>query len=130
MTLAYHKGHMAYLVKTKTPIFPQSRKIMKTKKKGLRNQSYYSQACRYMPNKCRDYCKKFDQKLQQEYEKLSPEEQEKRDVTYEAIAHLIRVNDQESQDLLKVHEKKYLKSRPKAEFINLFVNNLGDSDIN
>lgn len=114
MTLGYHKGHVSYLAKTRTPIFPQSRKIMKTKKKTVRNQSYYLQVSRYMANKNKDEAKKYDQKLQQKFEKLSPEEQEKRDVTFEAIQDLIRSNDSESQDLMKSHERKYQKNRPKA----------------
>ena len=72
-------------------------------------------------NKPKGFTKKFDQKLQNQFEKLSIEEQEEKDLTYEALRHLEESPDAESKTILEAYEAKYLKKRSQAIFLDKFV---------
>ena len=75
-----------------------TKKINKTKKRSTHHKlSYYGMTDKKMPNKKKGSSKKYDQKLQMRFEKLSVEEQEDKEQTYEAIRYLSRQPDQESQ---------------------------------
>jgi hypothetical protein len=74
-----------------------------------------------MPNKQRGSSKKFDQKLQQQFERMSLEEQEDKDQTYEAIRYLEAKGDYEGKKILDSFKEKYLKKRRWALFLEEFV---------
>lgn len=107
MSLIYYKAHLVTLTNRSCSIFSQSRKISKTKKKNNRKQSYYGCIDKKMPNKRKGSSKSFDQKEQSRYEKYSIEEQEDKDLTFEAIRCVSRHDDPESKKILKDYLHSY-----------------------
>ena len=75
-----------------------------------------------MPGKVKGSSKRFDQKIQSQYERLSADEQKDKDQTYAAIRKLKDSNDEESKKILNSFETKYLKCRKIAVFLNTFAN--------
>ena len=94
---------------------------MKTKKRNHYNQSYFGFADKKMSKKERGFAKRFDQTLQNQFEKLSPEEQIEKDQTYESIRCLKNCADARSKDILKAYKAKYVKNRKHVLFLNKFV---------
>ena len=119
--MAFNKGLIQYITENKCPIFPLSRKINKTKKRGKYNKSYYAFLDEKMPNKEKGSSKRLDQKLQNKFEKMTPEEQEQKDVTLEAIRCLSTCQDVEGKRTLEKLQTKYFKSKERADFLDLFA---------
>ena len=74
-----------------------------------------------MPGKVKGSSKRFDQKMQSQYEKLSAEEQKDHDQTYAAIRALDVSADEESKKIMDAYKAKYLKNRKWAVFLDFFV---------
>ena len=74
-----------------------------------------------MPNKKKGSSKRLDQKLQNKFEKMTPEEQEQKDVTLEAIRCLSTCQDVEGKRTLEKLETKYFKNKERADFLDLFA---------
>lgn len=74
-----------------------------------------------MPGKVKGSSKKFDQKIQTQYEKLSVEEQKDNDQTFEAIRLLKNSQDDESKKILETYKARYTKPRKWAVFQDFFV---------
>ena len=119
MRLAYSKATIQYSTQ-KTGIFPLSRKINKTKKTNQHNQSYFSFLDKKMNTKC--LSKNYDFLLQEEFEKMTPEEQEKNDLTVDAIRCLAaNSEDPEAKKILKDYQTKYEKNKKRADLFDLFA---------
>lgn len=119
--MGFSKGVVQYVTGNKYPIFPLSRKINKTKKRGKYHKSYYAFLDEKMPNKEKGSSKKLDQKLQNKFEKMTPEEQEQKDVTLEAIRCLNTCQEVEAKRILENLETKYFKHKEHADLLDLFA---------
>jgi len=75
-----------------------------------------------MPGKVKGSSKRFDQKQQSHYEKLSAQDQKDYDQTYVAIRFIEASSDEESKKFLKTYKLKYTHSRKWAVFLDIFVN--------
>ena len=75
-----------------------------------------------MPGGVKGSAKKYDQKEQMKFERLSSEEQEVKDVTYESISIMKNSKDAEAKRILSNYYSKYTKNdKKKSDFLDLFV---------
>ena len=74
-----------------------------------------------MPGKVKGSSKKFDQKIQALYEKLSAQDQKDHDQTYSAIRTIEASTDEEGKKVMDVYKAKYLPNRKWALFLDAFV---------
>ena len=102
------------------PIFPMSRKINKTRKRDQYKKSFFSFIDKKMKQK-KGSSKNHDQELQKQFNKMTPEEKEKKDLTIEALRCLSTCDDLEGKKVLKAFEEKYEKNKRRADFLDLFA---------
>ena len=74
-----------------------------------------------MPGKVKGSSKRFDQKIQSQYEKLSAQYQKDHDQTYSAIRTVEASVDEEGKKIMDAYKAKYLKNRKWALFLDAFV---------
>ena len=74
-----------------------------------------------MPGKVKGSSKRFDQKMQSQYEKLSAKEQKDHDQTYAAIRTVNASSDEDSKKIIEAYKAKYAKNRKWALFLDTFV---------
>ena len=118
MRLAHSKANIQFSTQY-TVLYPISRKINKTKKKNQHNKSYYGFLYKKMNTK---NFKNYDVSLQEEFEKMTPEEQEKNDLTIDAIRCLAaNIEDPEAKKILEDFQTKYEKNKRRADLLDLFA---------
>lgn len=78
LSWAFIRAMLAILAPKDSDSSPLSRKYMKTKRKGERGQCYYSHMDKFFDGNA----KRYDQRLQEEFEAMSAAEQAEKDQTF------------------------------------------------